>query len=164
MLFEKHNKPKVYIETSVISYLTARLSRDLIIAGHQQITQEWWELRKRDFDLYVSQLVIKEVSRGDEEASKKRLSALQDIPLLQFNDEVTDFAQKIVSEKIMPSRYAEDAIHVAIATIHKIDYLLTWNCNHIANAEIRKNILSLCTRYGYEMPIICTPEELMGEK
>lgn len=156
-------KSKVYIETSVISYLTSRISRDLITAGHQQITQEWWGFRRKDFDLYVSQLVIKESGRGDNDASEKRLSVLKDIPLLQLNDEITDLAEEIIFEKIIPEKYAEDSIHIAIATIHKIDYLLTWNCRHIANAELRKNILKLCTRSGYNMPIICTPEELMGE-
>jgi len=117
----------------------------MITAGHQQITQEWWDFRRKDFDLYVSQLVIKEAAIGDKRASETRLSVLKDIPLLQFNDEVTDLAQKIISERIMPERYAEDSIHIAITAIHKIDYLLTWNCRHIANAEIRKNILKLCT-------------------
>jgi len=156
-------KSKVYIETSVISYLTARISRDLITAGHQQITQAWWDFRRKEFDLYVSQLVIKEAGRGDKEASEKRLSVLRDIPLLQLNDETSELAQRIISEKIIPEKYAEDSIHIAIAAIHKTDYLLTWNCRHIANAEIRKNISELCTQSGYDMPTICTPEELMGE-
>jgi len=113
--------------------------------------------------LYVSQLVIKEAARGDKEASEKRLSVLKDIPLLQLNDEITGLAQKIISERIIPEKYAEDSIHIAIAAIHKTDYLLTWNCRHIANAEIRKNISEICTRFGYDIPTICTPQELMGE-
>ncbi len=156
-------KSKVYIETSVISYLTARLSRDLIIAGHQQITQEWWEFRRKNFGLYVSQLVVNEAGRGDREAAEKRLSLLKDVPLLQFNDKIADFAQKIVSDKIIPEKAAEDAIHIAVATIHKMDYLVTWNCSHIANAELRRKISKLGAECGYEMSVICTPEELMGE-
>lgn len=156
-------KSKVYIETSVIIYLTARISRDIITAAHQQVTQEWWDFRRKDFDLYVSQLVIKEAGRGDKAVSEKRLSILKDIPLLQLNDEITDFAKKIISARIIPEKYAEDSIHIAITTIHNIDYLITWNCRHIANAEIRRNISKLCDQSGYDIPIICTPEELMGE-
>lgn len=156
-------KPKVYIETSVISYLTARLSRDLIIAGHQQITQEWWESRKADFDLYISQLVIKEASGGDKQAAEKRLLVLENIPLLKFSDEVTRLADMLVSPYGLPTKAAEDAIHIAIATVHKMDYLLTWNCNHIGNAEIRKKISTICSINNYEAPTICTPEELKGE-
>lgn len=155
-------KSKVYIETSIISYLTARLSRDLVIAGHQQITQDWWEFRRKNFDLYISQLVVSEAGRGDKEASEKRLSVLRDIPLLQFNDRITVFAQKIVSGKIMPEKAAADAVHIAVATIHKIDYLVTWNCSHIANAELRSRISKLGMECDYEIPVICTPEELMG--
>jgi hypothetical protein len=155
-------KPKVYIETSIISYLTARLNRDLVIAGHQQITQDWWEFRRKNFGLYISQLVVNEAGRGDREAAEKRLSVLRDIPLLQFNDTVTGFAQKIVSGKIIPEKAAEDAVHIAVATVHKMDYLVTWNCSHIANAELRRKISEFSTECGYEIPIICTPEELMG--
>lgn len=162
-LYMKDMKAKVYIETSVASYLAARISRDLITAGHQQITQAWWDFRRKDFELYVSQLVIKEAGRGDKEAAERRLSILKDIPLLQMNNEVTDLTRKIIFAKIVPEKYAEDAIHIAIAAIHGIDYLLTWNCRHIANAEIRKNISELCVRSAYNMPTICTPEELMGE-
>jgi len=157
-------KPKVYIETSVISYLTARLSKDLIIAGHQQITQEWWELRKTHFDLYVSQLVIKEASAGDTQAVEKRLAVLRDLPLLQMNDKIKELAQKFVAHHALPAKAAEDAIHVAIATVHRMEYLLTWNCTHIANAEIRRKISSVCVKNGYEIPVICTPEELLSEE
>ncbi|MCP4696806.1 MAG: type II toxin-antitoxin system VapC family toxin, partial [Gammaproteobacteria bacterium] len=126
-------KPKIYVETSVISYLTGRMSRDLIVAGHQQITQEWWETRKPGFELYGSQLLIKEAGAGDKEASQKRLAVLADIPLLELNREVGNFGGLLISGNVLPPKAVEDAIHIAVATVHSMDYLLTWNCNHIAN-------------------------------
>jgi hypothetical protein len=154
---------KVYIETSVVSYLTARRSTDVIILGHQQITQEWWALRKKYFGLYISQLVRKEASAGDAQAAAKRLAILQDIALLQSNNKVIELAQQIVLQNVLPKKAADDAIHIALATIHQMDYLLTWNCKHIANAELQKAISKICHQRGYEKPILCTPEELMGK-
>ncbi|MCK5679685.1 type II toxin-antitoxin system VapC family toxin [bacterium] len=155
-------KPKVYIETSVISYLTGKISRDLIVAGHQQITNEWWSERKNDFDMYISQLVVQEASGGDPVASQKRLKALKELPLLEMNKQVADLSQIFVNVGVVPERAVEDSVHIATATIHKINYLLTWNCKHIANAEIRTSIYKVCKQSGYIAPIICTPEELLG--
>ena len=154
-------KPKVYIETSVISYLTGKISRDLIVAGHQQITNEWWSERKNDFDMYISQLVVQEASGGDPVASQKRLKALKELPLLEMNKQVADLSQILVNVGVVPERAVEDSVHIATATIHKINYLLTWNCKHIANAEIRTSIYKVCKQSGYIAPIICTPEELL---
>ena len=154
-------KPKVYLETTIISYLTARPSRDIIIAAHQELTNEWWENRKRRFDLYVSQLVIQEVKSGDKEAARKRLGFLEPIPLLELNDKVISLARILMNEAI-PPKAVEDALHIAVAAIHGMDYLLTWNCKHIANAEKEHAIAEVCRSNNYEPPIICTPEELMG--
>ncbi|MGQ0540341.1 MAG: type II toxin-antitoxin system VapC family toxin [Blastocatellia bacterium] len=130
----------VYIETTVVSYLTAWLSRDLIRAAHQQITQEWWNNRRSDFELYASEFVINEVSAGDSLAAEKRLSVLTDIPLLDVTHEVEYLAERLVTNKAVPTKAATDALHIAVATIHNIDYLLSWNCKHIANAEMRSAI------------------------
>ena len=154
---------KVYIETSVVSYLTARMSRDLIVAGHQQITQEWWDTRKRDFEIYISQLVVREAGGGDPDAAQRRLSVLADIRSLEMNQQVVDLANVFMRERALPTTSAEDAVHIAIATVHEMDYLLTWNCKHIANAEIRKAINTACQNAGYTAPTICTPEELLGD-
>ncbi len=156
-------KSKVYIETSVVSYLTARMSRDLIVAGHQQITQEWWDTRKEDFDLYVSQLVVHEAGGGDPDAAQRRLSVLEDIQSLEMNQQVIELANIFVRERVLPATSAEDAIHIAVAMVHEMDYLLTWNCKHIANAEIRKAINEACRNAGHMVPTICTPEELLGD-
>lgn len=156
-------KQKLYIETSVISYLTARPSRDLIIAAHQQITSDWWENRRTQFDLYTSQVVLSEASVGDSEVASRRLKALQGIDLLDITDEVAELAGKLISEKCLPERAVEDALHIAISAIHGTDYLLTWNCKHIANAKMRSKIEEIIRINGYKPPIICTPEELLGE-
>ena len=154
-------KPKVYLETTIISYLAARPSRDIIIAAHQELTNEWWENRRKRFDLFVSQLVIQEAKSGDKEAARKRLGLLEPIPLLELNDKVISLA-RILMNDAMPPKAVEDALHIAVAAIHGMDYLLTWNCKHIANAEKEHAIATVCRNNNYEPPIICTPEELMG--
>ncbi|MCD6345002.1 MAG: type II toxin-antitoxin system VapC family toxin [Anaerolineae bacterium] len=156
-------KPKIYLETSVISYLTSRPSRDLIVAANQQLTQEWWQVRRQDFNSFISQLVIQEASAGDEDAAQRRLQAIVDIPLLKLNEEAVAFAKKMVEEGFMPPKAVEDALHIAVATLNGMDYLLTWNFKHIANATIRYKIERMCRLAGYEPPIICTPPELLEE-
>jgi predicted nucleic acid-binding protein len=155
-------KPKLYIETSLISYLTARPSRDLIVAAQQQVTREWWKNRRSKFEMYISQLVIQEAKDGNEEAAAKRLKTLENIPLLDLRVEALDLAEKFVRSKALPQKAFDDALHISVATIYGLDYLLTWNCKHIANAEIQKEISRVSFEEGYELPIICTPYELMG--
>ena len=154
-------KPKVYVETSVISYLTSRPSRDILILGHQQITQEWWSNHQEMFHLVASQLVIQEASAGDPIASKQRLKILEQIELLATTERALTLAQAFLELKIMPQKAAEDALHIAIAVTNGIDYLLTWNCKHIANAIIRREVERICRSLGYEPVTICTPEELI---
>ncbi len=157
-------KESVYIETTVISYLTAWLSRDLIRAAHQQITLEWWSNRRNDFDIFVSEFVINEASSGDKDAAEKRLETLEGIALLDVNSEVENLAKNLISEKALPTKAATDALHIAVAAVHGIDYLLSRNCKHIANAEMQKIIGKVCADNGYKRPTICTPEELLGGK
>jgi predicted nucleic acid-binding protein len=154
-------KSKVYLETTIISYLAARPSRDIIIAAHQELTNEWWENRRKRFDLFVSQLVIQESRAGDKDAAQKRLGILEPIPLLELNEKVISLARILMDEAI-PPKAVEDALHIAVAAIHGMDYLLTWNCKHIANAEKEHAIAAVCRSNNFEPPIICTPEELMG--
>jgi hypothetical protein len=156
-------KPKIYLETTIVSYLTAKPSRDLIVAAHQQITQEWWESRLQNFDIFISELVVREAGAGDKTAAQKRLEALEDILLLELNEEVLYLANELVQGGPIPESAKEDAFHIALATVHGMDYILTWNCRHIANAEMRTGVASICISQGYEAPVICTPEELMGE-
>lgn len=155
-------KPKVYYETSFISYLTANISKNLIVAGHQQITQEWWSEWRQHYDPYVSQVVVDEVKKGNTDMASKRLQVIDHVPILELDEESLFLAKQFIAKKSIPANAIEDAYHVAIATTHGIDYLLTWNCKHIANGIIRKKIRLISTSYGYETPVICTPEELMG--
>jgi predicted nucleic acid-binding protein len=154
--------PKAYIETSVVSYLTARPSRDLVRAAHQQVTQEWWATRD-GFECFVSQFVIDEAAAGDAEAAAQRLDALRDIALLDVTEEAILLAGDLVAGGGLPPKARIDALHVAMATVHGIDFLLTWNCKHIANAATRGTIEALCRAAGFEPPIICTPLELPKE-
>ncbi len=155
-------KPSVYLETSVISYLTARLSRDLIVAAHQQITQEWWEDRRHEYDLYVSQFVLQEAANGNAEAANKRLEIIRDLPLLTASAEVFDLAGLLTTQGPLPETSDLDALHLAVASVSGMDFLLTWNNKHIANANMRPKIAAICRAHGFEPPTICNPEELMG--
>jgi hypothetical protein len=150
----------VYVETTIPSYLTAWPSRDLVRTAHQQITREWWSKRS-EFELYISELVVRECEAGDTEASKARLEAIVDLPLLEQNSAVEALAQMLLTHGPLPERAAGDALHIATAAVHGVDYLLTWNCTHIANATLRSRIESACRDAGYEPPTICTPEELI---
>jgi hypothetical protein len=154
-------KLKVYLETTIPSYLTARPSRDLVTAAHQQITREWWDTRRHDFDLFVSQMVIDEASAGDPEAAVRRLEVLAPLPLLDPRAEGANLAQALIEQVPLPVSAAADALHIAIAVVNGMDYLLTWNCTHIANAALRSQIETVCRSTGFEVPIICTPNELL---
>jgi hypothetical protein len=155
-------KEKVYVETSVLSYLTARKSRDPIVVAHQAVTRRWWRRRKR-FDLYCSQVVLREAKAGDAEAVRRRLAAVNEVPLLDISDPVKALAGVIAKVAALPKKAAEDALYIGLATVHGMDYLLTWNCRHIANAELRKTLAGVAYDHGYGAPVVCTPEELLGE-
>ena len=153
-------KPKAYVETTVISYLAASPSRDIVVAAHQQLTREWWDTRDR-FELYVSQAVVDEVSRGDAEVAARRVALLVQIPVLVLGDEVNEFARQLLRSRAVPAKANLDAVHIAVAAVNRVNYLVTWNCTHIANAAIRGKIEETCRGAGLPAPIICTPEELM---
>jgi predicted nucleic acid-binding protein len=156
-------KRKVYLETSVISYLTARPSRTIIGAAHQQITQAWWESRGQ-YELFISELVMKECASGDPESAEKRLKVLVELPLLVIDETSVSIASELINGKIVPTKAAEDALHIAVATVYSMDYLLTWNCKHIANPEIQRKISATLQKKGLPLPFICTPEELLGNE
>jgi len=155
-------KSTVYIETSIVSYLTARPSSDLLAAAWQKSTTDWWETQRNRFELYISDIVIEEAGKGDPRASEKRLNALFGIQILSITDEIVVLSEKIINEGVLPKKAIDDSLHISIATIHEIDYFLTWNCRHIANAEIKPLIQNICLRNNQKCPEICTPLELMG--
>ena len=154
----------VYVETSILSYLTARPSRDLLAAAHQQVTREWWDGQRRRFEVFVSPLVEQEARRGDPAAAQRRVEALRGLAMLEIVEDAYDLASALISEGALPPSSEDDATHIAMAAVHSIDYLLTWNCRHIDNAETKPIVRSICATRGYTCPEICTPEELMGEE
>ncbi len=153
---------RVYIETTFVSYLTARPSRDLIVAGHQQITHDWWDSCRANYELCISQLVIQEAGVGDPQFAQERLQVLATMTVLEIKEEAVQLAEAFVHAGTLPAKAGNDGLHIAIAAIHRIPYLLTWNCRHMANATIRSQLESVCARVGFKAPIICTPEEMIG--
>ena len=154
--------PKVYVETSIVSYLTSLPSRDLVTAAHQQITREWWAKRER-FDLFVSQLVLDEAAGGDCEAAGRRIREITGLGRLEVNASARALARAMIDGRAIPPTAAVDALHVATAAVHGMEYLITWNCKHIANAVMRQRIESICRQQGVDPPTICTPEELLED-
>lgn len=155
------DRAKLYVETTVPSYLTARRNRDLQLAADQQITHEWWESHRHAYDLFVSAAVLTEAGNGDREFAAKRLMALSGIRILQITEEVATLASLLLSQQIIPSIAAPDAVHLACAAVHGIEFLLTWNCKHIHNPKLEGRIAAACQELGFRCPIICTPAELM---
>lgn len=153
----------VYIETSILGYLTARPSRDLVVAANIEITREWWDKRRSFFQLYSSQAVVKETSQGDVEIASQRLEIIHNLALLDLNQSVLDLAEQFLERGSLPAKADVDAVHIAAATVHGMDYLLTWNCKHIANAQIQRKLAEISFDLGYELPILCTPYELLGD-
>lgn len=156
-------KRKIYIETSVISYLTARPSKTIIGAAHQQLTQSWWEKRFA-YDLLISQSVWQECAAGDADAAQRRLAALEGLDVLAITEDMIDLAEALIAQRLIPAKAIEDSLHIAIATLHHVDFLLTWNCRHIANPVIQEGIAEYLEQRGLFLPIICTPEELLGSQ
>ena len=154
-------KNSVYLETTIISYLAAKPSRDIFVFGRQAITQNWWQLRRESFELVISDLVLQEMQAGDADAASRRMALASGIPALPVRRNALMLAEVLVAEGPIPAHYQEDALHVALCAVNSIDFLLTWNCTHLANAAIRYDLESCVDGMGYQCPIICTPEELM---
>jgi hypothetical protein len=153
---------RVYLETSVISYCTARPSTHIITAAKQAITRTWWEQESRRFHLHISAIVEREAARGDPDAAAARLSLIRDLPLLAMTEDSDALAARLVALQLLPANSEEDALHIAIASVHEMDYLLTWNFKHINNAETKGGIVRAIENAGYICPVICSPEELGG--
>ena len=154
-------KPTVYIETTVIGYLTSWPRTDVTVAGHQSTTREWWRGAPDRFHLIASQLVVQECAAGDQQAAQDRMVALKNLSLVPTTSEAEQLAEALIAGHAVPESHPEDALHIALAAAHGIQYLVTWNFRHIANAAVRLAIEQVCRRAGYEPPVICTPEELM---
>ena len=156
------SKPSIYLETSLVSYLVAPPSRDLIVAAHQQLTIDWWQDQRDAYDLFVSQVVLEEARAGSPEFAANRIAVVESVAMLQVSESAIQLAENLVKSHAVPEKAAQDALHIAIACASGMSYLLTWNCKHIANARMRSAIDLVCRQSGYVPPIICTPEELEG--
>ena len=154
----------VYIETSIASYLTARPSRDLRAAAWQQTTIQWWEQERPKYELFTSELVLVEARAGDADAAQRRLTALDALPLLAVTDDAKELADRLIADGGIPAHAEADALHIAVAIVQRMDYLLTWNCRHINNAAAKPVIRSISAVAGYTCPEICTPLELLSEE
>ena len=154
-------KASVYIETTIISYLAARPSRDLMIAACQQVTAQWWDTSRESYDVVTSALTIAESQEGDSQVAKKRLDLLQGVPVLVVVEEAKELATVLMTEGALPNKAEIDASHIAVAAVQQIRYLLTWNCRHINNPAMKPLMREVCARKGYACPEICTPFEIM---
>jgi hypothetical protein len=153
-------KPSVYLETSFISYLTAWPSSDLVVAAHQLSSRQWWRDRRQEFRLYVSQPVMDEIQSGDVQASDERRRIVTDLEMLAANEDALTLTASLIKHKVLPEQAMVDALHIAIATVHRVDFLLTWNMKHIGNARVRKSVTRMVEDLGYRATIICTSDEL----
>lgn len=154
-------KPKVYIETSIVSYLTARPSTDVLVLANQLLTAEWWNSHRSGFDLYVSEPVLNEIEKGDSQMARLRIKAVDGIKVLQLTDDAKELANEIFNQKILPIRASVDILHISIASIYSMDFLLSLNCKHIANAVVYKRISTICLSQGYEPPMVCTIQQML---
>ena len=152
---------RVYIESTIPSYVVARPARDLLQAARQQLAKDWWELERKKHELFSSQLVLDEIAFGDKEMAARRLKTMRGVPLLRATDEVKELAAKILASGLLPATADSDGTHIALASLYEMDILLTWNSRHIANAAIRERLRKIVEAAGFALPVICTPEELM---
>ena len=153
-------KPSVYLETSVISYLTSKPSLNIVTLANQQVTREWWEKERNFYDLFISGSVLDEISQGDLEASSSRLEKVKEIKVLTIDNQVQELSNLFIESRLIPPKAYEDALHLSYAIVQKIDILLTWNCKHLANHEILRMFQRMCNPLNLTLPDICTPYTL----
>lgn len=155
-------KPRVYIETSVISYLVGWLNeRSILVAHNQEFTREWWSLRRHEYELFSSAVAVNEAGKGEGSLAEERLNFLAETTMLDVTDGATVLALELLRNTRIPAKAEVDALHVAVAAVHGMDYLISWNCKHIVNGNILPEVYAVCRASGYEPPLICTPQELM---
>ena len=154
-------KETIYIETSILGHLTARSTDNLILAANIKLTQDWWHDYSSSFVIYASEVVEDEAARGDPVIAAQRLNLLQSFMLLELTEEAFELSQAFLSQSNLPPKASNDALHMALATVYGLDYLLTWNCKHMANAQIQRKLSQISSELGYGLPVICTPYELI---
>lgn len=155
-------KPKLYLETSVVSFLAARPSKDRILAGQQESTHRWWREKRRGYEIFLSKLVWQEASKGNDEAAARRLKLIRPLRWLQNTAAVVKLAQSLVVKKAVPPNASEDAFHIALGAVYGMEFLLTWNFTHINNAATEELVRKVCGQRGFHCPVICTPDQLLS--
>lgn len=153
----------VYIETSIVSYLRERTTDQIVAAARQVHTKRWWTQEREHYELYASRFVLDEARLGSEELAAARLEALRNIPLLDLSESVFELGTELLKRAVLPEKARVDALHIAVAAVHQMDYLLTWNCKHIANARLVPQVNRIIKETGFAPPYICTPEELLSD-
>jgi hypothetical protein len=154
---------RIYIESTIPSYVAARPAWDLIQAARQQLTRDWWDLQRTKHDLFTSQVVLDEIANGETAMAQQPLAVMAGITLLRSTDEAETLTQHILDSGLLPSDADRDAAHIALAAVHEMDILLSWNCRHIANAAIQARLRALVEKWGFALPVLCTLDELTGE-
>jgi hypothetical protein len=154
--------PTLYLDTTIVSRLVGWLKKDVIIARQQTVTRDWWRQHRHRHVTFISEVVIEEASKGDEELARRRQEILCPLPMLHTSEQTNELAARILAECRLPEREYEDAHHAALTAIHGVKVLLTWNCTHLANAHMIPHIGRACEAYGYAAPEILTPEQLIG--
>ncbi len=154
---------RIYIESTIPSYLVARPARDILQAARQRVTKDWWAAAAAKNDLFTSQVVLDEITSGEADMARRRMSILAQLPLLDLTDEARKLTKDVLSSGLLPMSADRDAAHIALATVHQMDVLLSWNCRHIANAAIQAGLRKLAERSGFTLPVLCTPDEVTGE-
>ena len=155
-------KPKLYLETSVVSYLAARPSKDPILVGQQAGTHRWWKEKRRNYEIFVSRLVWDEASKGHDEAAERRLKLIRPFRWLQTTSSVVKLAQALLGKKAVPPNAAQDAVHIALGAVYGVEFLLTWNFTHINNPATEEQVRAVCQQHGFHCPVICTPDQLLS--
>jgi hypothetical protein len=154
---------RIYIESTIPSYVVARPARDLLQAARQQLTHDWWDLKREHHELFTSQVVLDEITDVEAEMARQRLKLLRGVPLLELNAAANDLGREVLRSGLLPASADGDAAHIALATVHEMDILLTWNCRHIANVAIQQRLRRLVEQSGYTLPSLATPEEFMND-
>ena len=154
---------RIYIESTIPSYVVARPARDLLQAARQQLTRDWWDLKREQHELFTSQVVLDEITEGEAVMARQRLKLLRGLPLLEPTGAANELGREILHSGLLPAWADGDAAHIALATVHEMDILLTWNCRHIANVAIQQRLRRLAEQNGYTLPSLATPEEFMSD-
>ena len=156
-------KPRLYLESTIPSYLVARPSRDVILAGQQKCTHDWWNKRAGSFEIFVSEVVVQEIASGETAMAVRRLELIKPFARLEGNDAARSLTQALIHRGPLPEKAARDAAHIALSAVHGMHFLLTWNCTHIANARLYPKMREISSAHGFDCPVICTPDELLAE-